>query len=137
MGALLILIVVRGLSHFLQAAVLEANYVEHENRVLRVIGEIHKTETFPAAQLREAGYEVKADQAITRYLIKTGNRELFGTDFRWVLKQHLQNQHYPKNFMVVERREWGNFYGYLQAVKENGMVVSESAAAWERFAEMF
>jgi D-alanyl-D-alanine carboxypeptidase len=32
--------------------------------------------------------------------------------------------------MAIERREWGNFYGYLVNVKENGKVVAEGAAAW-------
>lgn len=31
--------------------------------------------------------------------------------------------------MVLERREWGNFYGYLLSVKENGQVVAEGDAA--------
>lgn len=26
--------------------------------------------------------------------------------------------------MAIERREWGNFYGYLVNVKENGKVVA-------------
>ena len=29
----------------------------------------------------------------------------------------------------MERREWGNFYGYLKAVKENGKIVAEGEAA--------
>ena len=32
--------------------------------------------------------------------------------------------------MVVERREWGNFYGHLVAVKENGKIVAQGADAF-------
>ena len=32
--------------------------------------------------------------------------------------------------MTIERREWGNFYGYLVNVKEDGKVVAEGEAAW-------
>jgi phosphate transport system permease protein len=32
--------------------------------------------------------------------------------------------------MALERREWGNFYGYLVSVKEDGKVVAEGPAAW-------
>ncbi|MFO6385195.1 phosphate ABC transporter, permease protein PstA, partial [Pseudomonas aeruginosa] len=35
----------------------------------------------------------------------------------------------PEALMVLERREWGNFYGYLLSVKENGQVVAEGDAA--------
>ncbi len=74
------------------------------------------------------GQKIEGER-VTRYLIKTGNRKLLGIDFRWVLKPHLHDLHYPEDIMVVERREWGNFYGYLKAIKEQGEIVSEGSAA--------
>jgi phosphate transport system permease protein len=62
--------------------------------------------------------------------LKTGNRDLFGSDFHWLIADQFKNKQYPKDLMVIERREWGNFYGYLVAVKENGKVISEGKAAW-------
>ncbi len=128
-AGLLILIAVRGLGHFWPAPVMEAEYVEQDGTTIPLIGEINDEETVPASRLRESGLTVEGDW-VTRYLIKTGNRDLLGLDFRWVQASGLQNQRYPKELMVVERREWGNFYGYLTAVKENGKIVSEGAA-WE------
>lgn len=32
--------------------------------------------------------------------------------------------------MAIERREWGNFYGYLVNVKQDGKVIAEGEAAW-------
>jgi phosphate transport system permease protein len=32
---------------------------------------------------------------------------------------------------VIERREWGNFYGTLTAIKENGQVIATGEQAWE------
>jgi phosphate transport system permease protein len=129
-GALLILIAVRGLSHFWPHAVLEANFTDQAGQTTRLIGEIHDQETISAIQLRSAGHEIEGKEA-TRYLIKTGNREIVGLDFRWVLEKDLTDQHYPAKLMVIERREWGNFYGYLNTVKEQGKVVSEGEAAWD------
>jgi len=127
-AGLLILIAVRGLGHFWPAAVMEAEYIEQDGTTIPLIGEIDDEETVPASRLREFGLTVEGDW-VTRYLLKTGNRDLLGLDFRWVQASGLQNQRYPKELMVVERREWGNFYGYLTAVKENGKIVSEGG--WE------
>jgi len=125
-AALLILIAARGLGHFWPTPVMEADYTDPNGQTIRLIGEIHDEEVV----LRKTGVSVEGDW-VTSYLIKTGNRDLLGLDFRWVRASGLQNQHYPKDVMVVERREWGNFYGYLAAVKENGRIVSQGAAAWE------
>jgi len=41
---------------------------------------------------------------------------------------------YPEELMAVERHEWGNLYGYLVAVKQNGEVIeSGSGASWDLF----
>jgi len=129
-AGLLSLIAWHGLAHFWPAAIMEANYSENGSDKQVVIGEIRNQETIPISQLQAAGVKVKGEQQITRILLKTGNRDLFGADFRWVLQPNLQNQRYPPELITVERREWGNFYGYLQAIKENGQVVSEEAGVW-------
>ena len=129
-AGLLILIAVRGLGHFWPNAIMEIEYVEQNGNKIQLIGEIHDEETIPASRLREAGLTVEGEW-VTRYLIKTGNRDFLGLDFRWIMASGMQAQHYPKDVMMVERREWGNFYGYLQAVKENGQIVREGPEAWE------
>ncbi len=37
---------------------------------------------------------------------------------------------HPEGLLAIERREWGNLYGYCHAVKEDGVVVAEGEAAW-------
>jgi phosphate transport system permease protein len=113
---LLFLIAVNGLGHFWPKSVIEADYDSYH-----VIGEIYDQKT------------VKLDSDIvTRYLLKTGNRDLFGSDFRWLIADQFKNKQYPKDLMVIERREWGNFYGYLVAVKQKSKVVAEGKAAWKQ-----
>lgn len=126
---LLLLIAVRGLGHFWPTAVLEANYRVQENQPAKtLIGEIWDEEIIPTSRLPNY---TGSEEWLTRYLIKTGNRQQLGLDFRWVLAPHLQTIHYPKNLIVIERREWGNFYGYLVALKENGHVVSQGDTVWQ------
>ena len=35
--------------------------------------------------------------------------------------------------MALERREWGNFYGYLQSVKESGTIIAQGDDVWKEF----
>ncbi|MFX6190162.1 hypothetical protein ABTF51_19685, partial [Acinetobacter baumannii] len=85
-----------------------------------VIGEVVQAEEVPRARLRSAGMPVPeaGPEFMTRELLKLGNRELYGSDFSWVVGEWLQDIKRPEALMVLERREWGNFYGYLLSVKE-------------------
>src|SRR5690606_4548285 len=67
---------------------------------------------------------------MTRELLKVGNREVYGADFSWVVGEWLTNIRTPAELIAVERREWGNFYGFLVNVKEEGRLVAEGDAAW-------
>ena len=52
-----------------------------------------------------------------RVQLKVGNRDLYGLDFRWVAQSNIQSVAYPDDIWVVERQEYGNFYGYLESVE--------------------
>jgi phosphate transport system permease protein len=131
-AALIILIAVRGLGHFWAKPVFEADYIEADGSTTLLIGEIHDSEMVPAERLREAGEEVAVGvDSLRRYLVKTGNRDTGGLDFRWALESRMQNRRHPETLMVLERYEWGNFYGYLRSVSEDGTLVAEGEAAWE------
>jgi phosphate transport system permease protein len=126
---LVFLLAVNGLGHFWPKSVVDADYISSTGETVHLIGEFYDQETVAASQLAASGVKFDSDR-VTRYLFKTGNRDLLGSDFRWLIADQFQNQKYPKDLMVVERREWGNFYGYLVAVKENGKVIAEGEAAW-------
>lgn len=131
---LLGLIAVKGLIHFWPHAVLEADHLAADGTRSVVIGEVVETEDVTAEQLRTAGVRVpEGVDFLSRDLLKIGNRDISGFDFRWVLDRDLSNKHYPEDVMVMERYEWGNFYGYLQSVKENGQAVKvpEKSDLWE------
>ena len=134
--SLLFLIASRGLVHFWAHDVLEAELLVPGAKSKIVMGEMVNTESVPAIQLKEAGYPVPDNvEFMDRHLIKMGNRDVHGSDFRWVLDSILVNRQYPKNVITLERREWGNFYGYLVDVKENGELVKSGDLAWGVFNE--
>ena len=130
---LLFLIIVRGMSHFWPAAVIEASYLSAPGAAaVRVIGEITDTEAVPVAQVPgAAAFAGPGETLITRHLLKTGNRDVIGRDFQWVLAPGLGEMSTPPDLVVMERREWGNFYGRLQQVKARGEVVASGEAAWD------
>ncbi|HEY2773157.1 MAG TPA: phosphate ABC transporter permease PstA [Candidatus Binatia bacterium] len=83
----------------------------------------------------------------TRRLVRIGNFELTGEHFRWIDDFAVTSEQAPAWAMVVERREWGRFYGELASFTVDGNVVattpgeilaklapatSEAAARWQQ-----
>lgn len=139
---LLALIAVKGLSHFWPKAVMQAQYVQSaqgaskpDAKMIRIIGEIHNDEEVTIEALKGIGINLDVDTpVVTRILVKTGNRDISGADFKWMLQPYLKQQEYPKDILVLERREWGNFYGYLKSVKDNGKTIATADTAWQELA---
>ena len=121
----------RGLTHFWPKPVAEVTYQDRSGSSVRLIGEIREKEEVSVVRLREQGYDIDSENQYTsRYLIKLGNKDLTGVDFKWYPAPMLGEFSYPEDLLAVERREWGNFYGHLKEVKENGQVVAAGDAAW-------
>ncbi|WP_256450006.1 phosphate ABC transporter permease PstA [Stutzerimonas stutzeri] len=129
---LLAIIAVRGLAHFWPADVIVADYSMPGAEMRVLAGEVVQAEEVPRARLAASGLPVNVEggEFMTRELLKVGNREVYGADFSWVIGEWLSNQRKPAELMVLERREWGNFYGYLLNVTEAGQLVAEGDAAW-------
>lgn len=129
---LLLLIAVRGLSCFWPADLVELQYQEPGGQVERLIGEVVESEVVSAERLHSAGLQLPPGaHRVTRYLLKEGNRDVTGMDFQVIIEPYILSRDYPATLLAVERREWGNLYGYLLNVKENGAVVATGEAAWE------
>jgi len=127
---LLLLIAVRGLGHFWSADIVEYHYQDGNQQTI-IIGEQVDQSVMSALMAKESGYQIEGNaDSLVQYLIKTGNRDLTGMDFRWIQLQNVLSTDYPKNMIVIERREWGNFYGRLLAVKENNAVIASGQKAW-------
>lgn len=132
---LLLLIAVRGLSHFWPAEVIEFDYAETPAaEAIRVIGEVSRSETMTAASMREAGVAVPEGQEfVVRHLIKQGNKDVTGRDFVWYLADGMSEWRYPADIMQIERLQWGDFYGYLQTYAVDGEVVAKGEEARKAF----
>lgn len=118
---LLILIMVRGLGFFWPADVQQMDYTDKQGQQVRLMGELWGEEEVPRQTLLENNYKLEGDdEFVTRYTLKTGNRDIYGADFRLIIEPGIKNKSMPEDVIVVVRREWGNFYGFLTSIKENG-----------------
>jgi len=128
----------RGLGHFWPKPVAETTYTERDGSVIGLIGELRDREEVAVRRLREAGFDIKGGAAFAeRVLVKMGNRDVTGADFRWFPLPLLGEVTFPKDIITIERREWGNFYGHLVSVKEKGQVVASGEAAWPELQQRF
>ncbi|MDO7901113.1 phosphate ABC transporter permease PstA [Pseudomonas sp. K1(2024)] len=129
---LLAVIAVRGLGHFWPADLIQATYKVPGQADVVIVGEVVQKEEVPRVRLKDAGLPVPENgpEFMTRELVKVGNRDLNGSDFTWLVGDWLVDQRRPTDLMALERREWGNFYGYLVSVKEQGRVVASGPSAW-------
>jgi phosphate transport system permease protein len=125
------LIVVRGVGHFWASPIVQLSYQDDSGEIKTIIGEHVDSTVTPAAMAKSTGFKLSDDEdVLVQSLIKTGNRDLTGTDFRWIQERNIKAQSQPPELMVIERREWGNFYGTLTAIKENGQVIATGEQAW-------
>lgn len=130
---LILLIAVHGMGFFWPSHVMQAVHTEPGQTPTVLIGELYNQDEVPVSRLPvawQAPFE-DVNQSVTRYLLKIGNRERYGLDFRWVLAAHLSAIEYPASLVVIERMEWGNAYGYVEALKEKEQVIAEGAAVWQ------
>jgi phosphate transport system permease protein len=126
----------QGLGYFWPARVAETTFKERDGKIGRIIGEIRDTEEVSVRRLRESGFVFESSaRFVSRHLLKVGNRDVYGVDFRWFPVPLLGPVSYPEDLVTVERHEWGNFYGHLKQVKEGGRVVAEGDGAWEALVE--
>lgn len=130
---LLAVIATRGLAHFWPADVIQASYQVPGEAPRVMAGELVQAEQVTRARLASAGLpvDVEGGEFMTRELFKVGNRDINGADFSWVVDEWMKDPSTPEDMVAVERREWGNFYGYLVNVKESGKLVAEGDAAWD------
>ncbi len=128
---LLAMIAIRGMGHFWPSDIQQLSYTENSEQIT-LIGELIESENIDAERYHESGLGVAPDgnEYVKRWLLKTGNREILTSDFRWIDDHQIIKTETPDDLVLVERVEWGNFYGYVQTVEQDGKVIAEADTAW-------
>jgi len=90
-----------------------------------LMGEVTDREAIPAPGAAPGG------PTQFRIQLKIGNRDLYGADFVWVDDAKIVKREIPPDAVLIQRREWGNLYGIVVAIKEGGQTVAQgSDAGW-------
>lgn len=127
---LLGLIAVRGFGFFWPSDVLEMQYRTQADKSIRIIGEIWDSQLALVENLRANGIKIETDEAsVMRYLLKSGNRDVTGADFQQIIEPFIESKSNPEDILVIERTEWGNLYGYLKNIKQQGKVIAQGKTA--------
>jgi len=113
-GGLLLLIMMNGLGYFWPKDLVELTLQDGT----LVVGQLTGREVIPDSVTPDS-LDGKA-----RIQVKVGNRDLYGLDFRWVDEDQIQAREQPRDVLDIERREWGNFFGRIQAVKKKETVLA-------------
>ena len=118
-GGLLALILMNGFGYFWPADLVELTLKDGKH----VIGQL-------------AGEEI-GPKGIPRIRVKIGNRDLYGLDYRWINTDQITERAQPSDLVMVERREWGNFYGRLLTITKEDQSVAEGAeAVWQSLPDL-
>ncbi|QDU71128.1 phosphate ABC transporter permease PstA [Mucisphaera calidilacus] len=67
----------------------------------------------------------KQNGYLKRALVRTGNYERTNAHFNWVFGDQVTRQTYPEQAVLIERLEWGRFYGTPVRLESEGKVVAE------------
>jgi phosphate transport system permease protein len=118
---LLALLAVHGLAYFWQKPLVLLTLRDGT----RLLGEIHDREEIPRA-VDGAGRRTPM-----RVQLKTGNRDLTGSDFVWVDEHDVAERSHPGDAVVLERIEWGNFYGFpIELRRDDTVLAAGSEDVW-------
>ncbi|QKJ04994.1 phosphate ABC transporter permease PstA [Yersinia mollaretii] len=119
---IVLLLAGQGMRYFWPAPVYLFELKQTAAGPVTVIGEIYQQQSLPRQQLEQAGVILppEAGETVTRYLIKTGNREIQGQDFHRLLDSDIQQRTQPKAVLVLDRQNHGTAYGFLAGMLDNG-----------------
>ncbi len=105
---LLLLIMMNGMGFFWTGDIVELTLTDGT----RMMGQPAGRETIPNSITPDF------PQGKGRIRLKIGNRDLYGLDFKWIDEDRIASQAFPPNAVLLERREWGNFYGWIKAIRK-------------------
>ncbi|MDH5391543.1 MAG: phosphate ABC transporter permease PstA [Gammaproteobacteria bacterium] len=133
------MIMVKGMGHFWVSDVYEMHYNDTKNPPRTIIGERVETADITVKLYEEVeSMKAPADTVvIKRVLIKSGNRDQASADFQWIFAHHIEQQTTPEQLIKLERLEWGNFYGYLKNVQQQGEIIAAGDEAWHELNQRF
>jgi len=117
--AILGLIAYQGLRYFWPAPLVQLELRDGR----KLLGEVHDVEPISVDEQTAAGVSRE------RLQLKVGNRDLVGADFLWVKEADVAARSVPADALLLERLEWGNFFGYGVEIRRGEAVIAAGGEA--------
>jgi phosphate transport system permease protein len=125
-GGMLALIMFHGLGQFWPSPLEEVTLRNHQ----MLLGEAVSEETTPGTVTPDH------PQGQTRIRFKVGNRDAFGSDFRWINTGDIVSRSTPSDAVFVERREWGPAYGRVNEVLDGAVQGGRGNTSWAEVVDL-
>jgi phosphate transport system permease protein len=120
-AGLVTVVVVNGLGFFWPTGLLSVELDDGS----RVMGQLWDRQEIPAPGSSEAVRH--------RIQLKVGNRDVYGMDFRWVDEDRIQARSHPREAVILERREWGQYFGFpVAAYRDQEELARGHEETWTR-----
>lgn len=113
------LIMINGLGQFWPGALQETTLRTQETVIGQVVGE----EVIPHSVTPDS------PSGQRRFRYRVGNRDVFGSEYRWINEADILSIASPKDLTFVERREWGPAYGRI-GIGEGGTADTSAENTW-------
>lgn len=128
---MLLLIGMNGASYFYPEKIHYVSFRDEQGENAVALGQIYASEPIPADVMKMHEYLAQSDPK--RYLVRVGNRDVFGEDFRWMNGPDIQVDSLILNAVCLERREYGLAYGIITGLKTGQEVLDNEVDAWRAF----
>jgi len=119
-AGMLALIMLNGLGQFWPGTLQQVTLNTQET----VIGQMVGDEVIPHSVTTEA----QSGQRRFRY--RVGNRDQFGSEYRWINEADIASISSPEDLTFVERREWGPAYGRISLAAESAATINRDESTW-------
>lgn len=120
-AGLVLLVLLNGLGFFWPSAIVHLTLSDGKE----LLGQVMQREVIPQPDAPPG------TAARHRIQVKVGNRDLYGADFVWIEEAMIARRDVPAQAVLIERREWGNLYGFLKEVRDDERAVTSGPeAAW-------
>lgn len=70
-----------------------------------------------------------------RIQIKKANRDIYDSDFVWVDEEKIKSLETPDEVVVVERREWGYFFGFIKEITDGDKIIARGTVEGLKIAQ--
>lgn len=119
-AGMLALIMFNGLGQFWPGTLQQVTLKTQETVIGQIVGE----EMIPHSV-------TTGDQSgLRRFRYRVGNRDQFGSEYRWINEAEIASISSPDDVTFVERREWGPAYGRISLVAEDGTATDRNQNSW-------